>query len=127
MAYNNNCHIIGRLTADPELKATQEGKSILRFSVAVRRPMAKDKTDFIDCIAWEKTAERIAQYFHKGSMIAFTGELNIESWKDNEGRNRTKAQINVREFGFCESKRAEAEANEPANDIKEIDEDDLPF
>lgn len=129
MAYNNCCHFIGRITADLELKAVSSRKNVLKFSIAINRPYNKDKTDFIDCVAWDKTADFISKFFHKGSMIALNGELHIESWVDLVGRNRKHVQLDVKDVGFCESKKEELKATslneEP--EITEIDEDDLPF
>ena len=65
--------ISGRITSDPELKQTQDGTSVCRFSVAVRRPNVKDKTDFIDCIAWRQKAEFVSRLFRKGQRIEVTG------------------------------------------------------
>lgn len=84
----NKVVLIGRLTADPSLKYTQNGNAVSRLTIAVERTY-KDKegnkvTDFIPVIAWGKLAEIVAQYMKKGKMIAVTGSLEIRSYTENE-------------------------------------------
>lgn len=84
----NNVVLIGRLTADPSLKYTQNGNAVSRLTLAVERAY-KDKegnkvTDFIPIISWGKLAEIVAQYMKKGKMIAVTGSLEIRSYTENE-------------------------------------------
>lgn len=83
----NKVLLMGRLTADPELKQTQNGIASVRFTVAVNRRYADKATgerqaDFISCQAWRQTAEFVCKYFHKGDMIALDGELRTGSYKD---------------------------------------------
>ena len=85
----NSICLMGRLTADPELKTTQSGVSVTSFSVAVDRAYrSKDQerqTDFINCVAWRQTAEFITRYFHKGNRIALQGSLQSRSYTANDG------------------------------------------
>ena len=60
----NNCNFVGRLCADPELRRTQDGTAVCSFSIAVKRPMVKDATDFIDVVAWRQSAEYPVSYTH---------------------------------------------------------------
>ena len=104
-----NCAIImGRLTADPELKTTSNGTSITRFTVAVDRnftPQGQEKqADFINCIAWRQSAEFITKYFHKGSMIAIQGEIRTGSYTAQDGSKRYTTEIQVDRANFCGSK-----------------------
>lgn len=83
----NKVIIIGRLTADPELRQTQSGISSCRFTVAVNRKYADKGTgerqaDFITCVAWRQTAEFVSKYFSKGKMIALEGSLRTGSYQD---------------------------------------------
>ena len=71
----NSIQLIGRLTADVELKQTQSGVSVCQFNIAVDRPKVRDTTDFIPCVAWRNTAEFICKYFRKGNKIALNGVL----------------------------------------------------
>lgn len=83
----NSVQILGRLTADPELRRTQNGISSCRFTIAVNRPFKNKQTgeyeaDFISCMAWKSTAETIAKYWSKGKMIAVEGSLRTGSYQD---------------------------------------------
>lgn len=104
----NKVILIGRLTADPELKSTQSGLTVTSFTVAVDRSYSKDGTkacDFINCTAWKQTAEFITRYFTKGSMIAVVGELQQRSFTTKEGEKRSVYEVVVNEATFCESKK----------------------
>lgn len=81
----NSVNISGRLTKDPELKTTQSNISVCSFGVAVDRPGVKDKSDFIDCVAWRNTAEFVNKYFAKGDPIEITGTLTTRNWEDQNG------------------------------------------
>ena len=81
--------LMGRMTRDPELKYTSGGKAYANFTLAVQK--TKDDAEFIDCVAWEKTAETIAEYFRKGRKILLQGRLNVSSYEQNgEKRKSTK-------------------------------------
>ena len=82
MADINNVTLTGRITKDLELQQSQAGKSYCKFSIAVNG-MKKDETDFLNCIAWEKTAEILCQYSAKGSQIGVTGRIKTGSY-DNK-------------------------------------------
>lgn len=103
----NNLSIIGRLVADPELKKVGE-TSVVNFTIACDRDYAdKDgqrTTDFIDVQAWRKTAEFVAQYFAKGSLIAITGSMQTRSWEDQEGHKRRSVFVNASSVNFCGKK-----------------------
>lgn len=101
--------IMGRLTRDPELRRTGSGKPVASFTVAVDRDYAADgqekETDFIDCIAWNGTAEFVQKYFNKGSMIVVSGRLQLRNWTDKEGNKRRSAEIVANNVYFGESKK----------------------
>ena len=105
-----NCIILmGRLTADPEMKTTQTGLEVVSFCIAVDRPTAKDaekQADFIYCTAWRQTAAFINNYFAKGNRIALEGSLQSRKWTDKDGQNRTSFEVVVNRAHFCESKKA---------------------
>ena len=71
----NSTNMIGRLTADPELRRTPDGTAVCTFTLAVRRPRVKDTSDFIDFVAWRQSAEYLSQYGHKGDIVAVSGPL----------------------------------------------------
>ncbi len=104
-----NCAIImGRLTADPELRTTPNGISVTSFSVAVDRSYqkagAERQTDFINVVAWRQTAEFVSRYFHKGSMIAVQGSIQTRNYEDRNGNKRTAVEIIADNVSFCGSK-----------------------
>ena len=127
---------MGRLTADPELKQTQSGTSVTSFTLAIDRPGTRDKTDFINFVAWRQTAEFICKYFRKGHKIALTGYLTSRQYEDKNGNRRTAFEVVVDHAEFVESKKssggwnvsAEPPAYQNPQGFEEIpDEDDLPF
>ncbi len=144
-----NCvTLMGRLTADPELRTTTTGRSVCSFSIAVERSYAKPgeqrQADFINIVAWESTANFISRYFSKGSMIAIQGQIQTRPYEDKNGNKRTAFEVIAREVSFCGS-RAETGTVAPAaqvspaapaptyqtavpGDFEEItDDEDLPF
>ncbi|MBQ2391174.1 MAG: single-stranded DNA-binding protein [Clostridia bacterium] len=135
--------LMGRLTADPELRTTPNGISVTSFSIAVDRAYQKAgterQTDFINCVAWRQTAEFITKYFQKGSMIAVNGTLQQRSYTDKDGNKRTAYDVVIDNASFCGSKSegsTRPRSDEPASfsnagmgDFEEItmSDDDLPF
>lgn len=92
----NNITLVGRLTANPEMKTTAGGTNYTRFCIAVKRPQANNgqpTADFIDVVAWKKTAEIITQYCQKGREIAITGRLSTNNYTDNAGNNRKAYEV----------------------------------
>ena len=101
--------LMGRLTAEPELKTTQSGLNYCRFTVAVDRPTSKDKerqTDFISCVAWRTTAEFICKYFSKGSRIALNGNIQTGSY-EKDGQKTYTTDVIAEKVYFCESKQSQ--------------------
>ena len=107
MAFNKVI-LMGRLTADPELKQTQGGTAVTSFTLAVDRKYTKEggekQTDFITCQAWRNTAEFICKYFAKGSAMLVCGELQTRSW-EQDGQKRYATDVVVSEVTFCEAKK----------------------
>lgn len=101
--------LMGRLTAEPELKHTQSGLAFVRFSVAVDRGFknnnGEQQTDFISCVSWDKQAEFIEKYFHKGDMIAIEGSIKTGSYTDQNGQKRYTTDVSVNRVSFTGSKR----------------------
>ncbi len=142
----NTAIIMGRLTADPELRQTPQGISVTRFTVAVDRSYQKAgterQTDFIDVVCWRNTAEFVSKYFRKGSMIAVEGSIQTGSY-EKEGVRRKTFEIVARNISFCggKSDRDNSAANNGGSgansgyysnaggsDFEEISgDDDLPF
>lgn len=104
-----NCAvIIGRITANLELRTTPNGVSVTSFTVAVDRSYQKAgeerQTDFINVVAWRGTAEFVSGYFRKGSMIAVQGSIQTRNYEDRNGNKRTAFEIVADNVSFCGSK-----------------------
>lgn len=111
----NQIIIMGRLTRDPELRRTGSGIAVASFCVAVDRDYpsketGEKETDFINCVAWRQTGEFVSKYFEKGRMIVVSGRLQIRKWTDNDGNNRTTAEIVADNIYFADSKKKEENA-----------------
>lgn len=89
----NSINLVGRITADPELRRTGEGATICSYSLAVKRPKVKDATDFIDCVTWRQGAEYLAKYGHKGDIVAVSGSLQGREWTDKQGNKRRAWEV----------------------------------
>lgn len=89
----NNVQLIGNLTKDIELRKTQNGKSVVNFTLAVARTFNREETDFIQCQAWGKTADILHQYCHKGSKIGLSGSIETGSYDKNGQRVYTTTVI----------------------------------
>jgi len=101
----NKVFIIGRLTKEPELKYTNSGTSYCKFGVALNETRKEqEKTHFINCLVWSKTAEVIAQYCKKGHRIGIDGRLSQSTWQDKDGNNRSNIEVIVENFQFLEKK-----------------------
>ncbi len=108
----NKVVLAGRLIADPELKQTQSGISVLSFTLAInRRPAPKSadgtqtqQTDFINMVAWRQTAEFISRYFKKGSALCASGSIQTRNWTDNQGQKRYTTEVVVDEAMFVDSR-----------------------
>lgn len=141
----NNVVIMGRLTADPELRQTASGIEVTSFCVAVDRGYVRQgeerQADFINCVAWRQSAKFISSYFHKGSMIAVTGSIQTRNYEDKTGAKRTATEVVVASASFCGSKTESGNAGDSAfsapapayqtgnaSDFEELSgDDDLPF
>lgn len=141
----NNVCLMGRIGQDLEIKTVSSGKIVLSFSIGVKN-LSKDQnsnTDWIDCVAWEKTAEFIHRYFRKGSLIAITGRLSTRVWEDKNGNKRKSTEVIVTNADFTGEKNdgsnnagsyqqrgngMAVEVSPPADDFLEMaDDSELPF
>lgn len=132
----NHITLAGRLVRDPELRRTQNGTAVASFTLACERDFKNEsgdrEVDFIDCVAWRKTAELVSGYFTKGRMAIVSGRMQIRGWTDKDGNRRKSAEILVDNIYFGDSKpqaectATEATGAEPYSEIAE-DDDQLPF
>lgn len=126
----NKVILMGRLTKDPELRYTGTQKPVCSFTVAVNNGHGEEKhTDFINCVAWNKTAEFISKYFAKGKMIILAGRIGTRAWDGADGKKRYASEVVVSEAAFGESKKEDnSSASEPEEDfIPALADDDCPF
>ena len=123
---------IGRLTRDPEVRYTQSGKACANFMLAIDRRRSTDgkrQADFIQCVAWEKTAEIISQYVTKGQKIAVEGRIQTRSYDANDGSKRYATEVVVNSMEFCEGRRDTGSSAEYADEYPGavVPDEDIPF
>lgn len=149
----NKVVLMGNLTRDPETRTTPSGQSVTSFSLAVNRTwrgadgQQQEAVSYIDCTAWGKAGEIIAQYMSKGRALLVSGRLDQRSWDDKEsGQKRSKVEVVVEDFNFVDggqgggnsdggsTSRASSSASSskksaPAADVDDqpIDLSDIPF
>ena len=135
----NTAIIMGRLTADPELRTTQSGISVTSFTVAVDRAYKSGderQTDFINVVAWRGTADFVSRYFSKGQMIAVQGSIQTRNYEKADGTKGFSVDIVADEVEFLSSRNdgssdAGSEGNmgggAPVGGLQPIDDDNLPF
>lgn len=134
----NAVNLIGRLTADPEVRQTPNATSVCSFTIAVDRySNGERKADFINCVAWRQNAENIAKFFKKGGLIAINGSIQTRQYQDKDtGKNRTAFEVLVDRFYFTGSANGtntQPQKNEfstsALDDFAPVasDEGDLPF
>lgn len=140
MANLNKVMLIGRLTADPELRHTSNNTAVTSFTLAINRRFQKagepQVADFIDIVCWRNNAEFASKYFKKGQSVFVSGSLQVRTWKDKEEKNRKSVEVIADEVQFAEPKRDGSKtesdvsfSNNPSNeDFQEVSSDDeLPF
>ena len=138
----NAINITGRLSAAPEIKITQNGKSVCNFRLAVTRPRTKDTTDWIPCTAWNQSAEYLCKYASKGNRVGISGILTSRDYEDKDGNKRTILEVLCDAVEILESRSASsattspsAPAKAPQNEAEtfagmtgiEMEDEDLPF
>ncbi len=137
----NQVILIGRITADPELRTTQSGVNMVNFTIAVQRRCKNDQgrydADFIRCVAWRQTADFLHQYATKGRKIALNGELQSRTY-DKDGQKRTLFEVVANSVELIDKRDAEGhdtqtgspsgQANaQPTSGFTEVTDDELPF
>jgi single-strand DNA-binding protein len=129
----NNVILTGRLTKDADLRKTTSGKSVASFSLAVdrgRKAEGQPTADYVPCVAWDKTADLLAQYCHKGSLIGVEGKIQTRSYEDPNSRKKVYVtEVVINNLTFLESKSQQTQQTEQFNDmpVMDIEADDLPF
>ena len=135
----NRVVLVGRITKDPDLRKTQSGKSVVSFTIARNRrvPSQGQDADFINCVAWNKTADFMAQYVKKGALLGLEGRIQTRSYDDRDGKRVYVTEVVADNVQFLESKKqAENVGNEATGALQnnecadyesDIETDDLPF
>ena len=134
----NKVILMGRMVRDPELKSTPQGVSTLSFSIAVDRNFVRDgeerKADFINCVAFGKTAEFLEKYCHQGTKLVVEGRIQTGSYTNKDGNKVYTTDIAVENLEFAESKASASSNTETTNGEVNIakavmvdEEDQLPF
>ena len=113
----NHITLLGRLTRDPELRYTASQIPVASFSLAVDRDFGgrdggERQTDFIDIVAWGKTAEFVSRYFVKGQLVAVAGRIQTRTWEDKQGNKHKTVEVVAEEVHFAEPKRDSQPRNE---------------
>lgn len=130
----NKVVLLGRLTKDPEVRYTQTNNTMVAtFTLAVNRRFVKPgedrQADFINCIAWSKTAEFVSKYFKKGQQIAVVGRLQTRNYDDEQGIKHYITEVIAEEVYFAGDKKENTQ-NDEIGDTSEFEitnQDDLPF
>lgn len=131
----------GRLTADPELRHTNNDIAVTSFTLAVDRSYQRQgedrKTDFIDIVCWRGTGEFAAKYFHKGQLVAVEGSIQTRKYTDRDGNKRTAFEVVANNVHFAEPKsknepnsnqrQPSVQGNDNGDFVEIGSDDDLPF
>ena len=124
----NKAILMGRLTRDPELRHTGSGTPVCSFSIAINNGFGENQTtDYINCVAWNKTAEFVNKYFTKGRMIVAIGRIQTRSWDGQDGKKNYATEVVVNEVAFGESKKDNDVVDNNEFTPLDIEPDDTPF
>ncbi|WP_288227975.1 single-stranded DNA-binding protein [uncultured Enterococcus sp.] len=149
----NNVVLVGRLTKDPDLRYTASGTGVATFTLAVNRNFTNQdgnrEADFINCVIWRKSAETLANYAHKGTLLGVTGRIQTRSYENQQGQRIYVTEVVAENFQLLESRGTNQQhknnesnnsnGNQPANRNNnqsddpfsgssiDINDDDLPF
>ena len=126
--------LIGRTTKDIEIKQTKSGKAVISFALAVNKEFKNDDgtydADFIDCVAFDKRAEAIGKYVHKGDRIGIHGKISTNTYTRNDGSKAKSVEVIVDGFEFLESKKSGDGQNTPTKEPQWEElkgDEELPF
>jgi single-strand DNA-binding protein len=132
VANYNKLILLGNLTRDPETKAAKSGTTLTTFGLAVNDARDKEHPLFVDCVAFGKTAEVIAQHCRKGSSLLVDGRLSLDQWTDKDGQKRSRHKVLVDTFQFIGERRDGERTSDARADVarvfeKPVSEDASPF
>lgn len=134
---------VGRLTRDVDLRFTAQGLAVASFTVAINRPYKNQQTgeydaDFINCVAFRKLAENVANYTKKGDLICVDGRIQTRSYENNQGKKVYVTEVVAENVQFLQTKKQEAQKQEQQQSVTDpfqdtdfgnidLNDDDLPF
>ena len=134
------CQFIGTVGGDPEVRSTQNGKKVVSFSIAINKVWynqqneKQQSTKWVKCVAWEKTAETLSRFVHKGDRIFVSGEMDVNVWIDkNSGEAKGQLQLTVRQFEFLGNRNNGEQQSSGDGGFSDIPDDgtanmgDIPF
>lgn len=125
----NRIFLIGRLTRDPELRYVPSGQPVANFTLAVDRSFKNSQgerdTDFIDIVAWRKSAELATQHLSKGRLVAVEGRLQIRSYEAQDGTRRKVAEVVTDRIQFLDHKNADSARAEESGALEDEPEGDV--
>ncbi len=129
----NKAILMGRLTCDPELRHTGSGTPVCSFPIAINNGSGDNQTtDYINCVAWNKTAEFVDKYFSKGRMIIVVGKIQTRTWEGQDGKKNYATEVVATEVTFGESKKESNAVNKTTESDDEFTQlesepEDMPF
>lgn len=127
----NRAVLVGRLTKDVDLRYTPQGKAVGNFTVAVNRPFKNQQTneydaDFINCVAWGKQAENLANYMKKGNQIGVDGRLQSRTYENNQGQTVFVTEVVADSVQFLEPKKSNS-SSKPNSSNQQTQQPNDPF
>lgn len=126
----NKVVLMGRLTKDPEMRATQSGAGVCSFSLAVNRRVkleGQPEADFINIVAWAKTAEFVSKYFTKGQQVAVIGRIQTRNYDDKDGKKVYVTEVVAEEVYFADSKKEQSNVTTSEGFMTVEGDSGLPF
>lgn len=128
----NSVILIGRLTADPQLRQVSNDTNVVNFTLAVQRPLSKNnnnQADFINVVVFGVQAENLVKYKKKGSLIAVEGRLQTRRWEDKSGKKHSTTEVVANRIMFLgfDGAKNDKEDNSKVVPFPADDEEDLPF
>ena len=126
----NKVILLGRLVRDPEVRTTQNNTMVVSFSLAVNRRFKQEgqpDADFINAVAWNKTAEFVAKYFTKGQQVAVVGRIQTRNYDNSEGKKVYVTEVVAEEVYFADSKKDNNAGFENVESFTPVEDNGLPF
>lgn len=118
----NSLQIIGNLTRDPEMRSTQDGKSVCNFTIAVNDPRKREEVEYFKVTTWEKMAENCQKFLAKGRKAAVTGSIHLKSYTAQDGKDRSYMEVRANSVEFLTPRTESSQEG-----FTEVEPPELPF